>query len=311
MRTRILPFLTLAILAIAMFAGCAENSPPVAPAASQHHSGLGGAAPAPMFVRNPVPLSTPLVETTVTKRITARNGGDLAVGSVKVQIPARGLSADTTITLTLTDLEQLRFSIEPKGLRLSSAAQVTVNNLSKTTSRSVFRLSVVQDTDRGRLPLSTRRMGDQAVASMQRFGDFGLGGMSAFGDSIQFVRYLSGPGYTTTLVSAWRGGTVAYDRYTVRIPARALEQDTYITVRDPGAGYVLCELEPHGTQFRTPATLDMNLQGLDIQGFTDWTIFWFDDDFGDWSDQHAVFNGDKVTVSLPHFSSYAAGRAGW
>ncbi len=308
MKTRILLLLALALLANVLFVGCAENRSPIAPAASQHPPDAGGIVQSPMVIQNPMPLSAPLALKTVSKRIPARTGGCLTVGTVRVQIPARALGADTTITLSLTDLEQVRFRIEPVDLQLSRPARVTFDHLDRTTGRFKEKLSIAEDTDNGPLPILTQRQGDQVVAAAQGFGDYCLG---AIDDSIETVRYLTGPGYTTVLVRALTGGTVTYDRYSVRIPALALSQDTYITVRDPGLGFVVCELEPHGIQFRIPVTLQMDLRGLNIQGRNDWTIYWYDESRDGWVDLHALFKGDKLLVGLPHFSKYEAGRAGW
>lgn len=123
----------------------------------------------------------------------------------------------------------------------------------------------------------------------------------------------SGTGATekTVYVSAAWGGRVACGRYKVVIPPGALANDMNITVRDLGTGYVMCELLPHGTRFLRPVLLQMDLSDLELGLFSDWTIFWYNDNYGRWEDQHALYFAGTASVYLWHFSDYAAGRGGW
>ncbi len=104
---------------------------------------------------------------------------------------------------------------------------------------------------------------------------------------------------------------VEYGRFKVQIPKNALSEDTYITVRDLGTGYLMCELEPHGIQFSIPVQFEMDLKGLHWEPYTDWTDYWLNEETGLWERQTGTFDGDKIVDSLSHFSRYVAGRAGW
>ena len=118
----------------------------------------------------------------------------------------------------------------------------------------------------------------------------------------------------TRLIRARNGGEVQQGRFKVTIPPGALASDTYITIRDRSYWYVRCELEPHGIQFQQPVTLEIDLRGLSWAPYTDWSVFWHEDD-DTWVDQHGVFANGRVSAQLWHFSEYAPGadrgRAGW
>ncbi len=139
-------------------------------------------------------------------------------------------------------------------------------------------------------------------------------------NSIQFLRQPTGPepmswgGHqksASVFIRSRDGGQVQCGRYTLTFPPGALPQDTTITIQDAGDGYLHCVLKPHGIQFLVPVQLQMNLDGINVSPYTDWTIFWHNDANGKWEDQHAVFTSSSLTASLHHFSDYQGGRAGW
>ncbi len=123
--------------------------------------------------------------------------------------------------------------------------------------------------------------------------------------------YQAQEAFAAKTIKADEGGKVECGRFTVKIPAGALDSDTEITIRIPSGPYLICELEPHGIQFDVPVELTMNVEGLNTYPYTDWTIFWFDDAHSIWVDQNAEFKKNKLKAQLNHFSAYGGGRAGW
>jgi len=115
-------------------------------------------------------------------------------------------------------------------------------------------------------------------------------------------------------IKAANGGVVSIGRYSVIVPPRALANDTAITLTiKERTGFVECELLPHGIKFSTPVKLVMNLNGTSASLTDKLTVFWFDDKAGKWVDIGGAYDTKSLflSVDLPHFSTYAAGRAGW
>lgn len=130
-------------------------------------------------------------------------------------------------------------------------------------------------------------------------------------EGISLLLVLSAPGSSSALIPAATGGQVRYGRYTLTVPPGALAQDTIISVSDPGNGYVMCDLEPHGLQFNVPVRLQVDLTGVNVGPYSDWSVFWYNPTSGGWEDQHGVFGPNTLTADLHHFSRYAGGRVGW
>lgn len=299
----------LLITAVFLVGGCAEDrqsSNPAQPQASPI-AGLQLLSRPAADGLHAVPLGA--IVLSETKTIKANNGGDVSVGLVKVKFLPHTIEQDTDVTITLVDQEQMRFRIEPADLVLLQPVRIEIEHMERTDHLERRSLRVVRMVDGVPQALSTQQEGGKHRADVSDLGDFALADMDDQG-GIQFIRYLSGPGYLTKLIEADKGGEVHYDRYQVTIPKGALPEDTYITVRDPGSGYLMCELEPHMV-FLAPVELELDLHGLDYQPFTDWTVFWFDPDTEEWENQGGSFAHEKLTVQLDHFSRYAAGRAGW
>ena len=103
-------------------------------------------------------------------------------------------------------------------------------------------------------------------------------------------------------------------RYTIEVPPGALPAPAIfrVTSREPQTGYVICELAPHGAAFDVPVTLRIDLSDLDLDPTGDYTVYWFDEDAGEWTDVGGVYDPEMGVLSseLPHFSKYGAGRAG-
>jgi hypothetical protein len=256
-----------------------------------------------------VPLGA--AATSATKRIKAKDGGDLSVGEIKVHFDRFVLASDADLTLELLDQEQVRFRVSGTDLPLRGQAQITVNHLSNMDSRAFRSVSLFQVDSASSRELVSMRWSDSVVAGTSRLGEFGAGEQRWGNNEVHLLRYLSGPGYLTQLIDAGHGGDMRFDRFRLTFPGGALTEDTYITIRDPGNSYLMCDLEPEGLRFLRPVTLVMNVHGLDYQPYTDWSIFYLNESSGLWEDQQAVFANELLTASLRHFSTYAGGRAGW
>lgn len=310
-RTRRVPvtgFVPVLIVALALLnGGCGSDGGSNPIGTSSPPQGSSGI----IFLPAPgVEAAVPLGETSVTKTLGS-NGGELCLGEIRVRFPSRSLAGPTELTLSRTDDEYVRIRIEPSDLVLLSPATMKFEDLDKTDFGKLPRVSIYRYEAGTQVRLPSRVDGDEVEAETPALGDFVLTGEDESGQQIEFIRWLHGAGHETALIEAGEGGTITYDRFKVQIPEDALNQDTYITVREPGNGYLMCELEPHGIQFNIPVTLEMDLDDLETAPYFDWTIFWLDDLTGLWVDQNAVYGGDKLVVRLSHFSRYAAGRAGW
>lgn len=289
--------------------GCADDRQPGSPVQPQGDPGAG-----PQFLSAPQAagiVAVPLGGTVLseTKLIKANNGGEVGVGLVTVRFLPHSIEQDAAVTITLVDQEQTRFRIEPAGLLLLQPARIEIEHLDRTDHFDRKSLAVARIVEGTPQVLLTQKDGAKHRTEIGSLGDFALVDKDAQG-GIQFVRYLSGPGYETKLIEAARGGEVRYNRYKVTIPRGALVEDTFVTVRDPGSGYLMCDLEPHMV-FLVPVELELDLHELQYQPFTDWTVFWFDPETELWENQGGTFDHEKLTVQLGHFSRYAAGRAGW
>jgi hypothetical protein len=191
-------------------------------------------------------------------------------------------------------------------------ATIKTDKLDHTNGRSRTDVTVLQNSNGSWSPIATGRDGDKIWAGITVLDDYAIGApttTSTTGD-VQLISWLDGAGYRTRLVKADKGGSLKYGRYTLTFPAGALTQDTYITIREPGTGYMMCDLEPEGIHFNQPVDLEVDLKNTGITG-DGWTIFWWNPVTGLWEDQNGTFSGDKVNAALRHFSRYAPGKAGW
>jgi hypothetical protein len=297
-------------IALLFLFGCSqEPQRPLAP-------GPRGAGQAvPQMLADPEPAPVPLGfwfgGGSSTAWISARTGGDVSLDGCSIHFYPGSLPRDMAITLTREDRDTVRFSVKPAGLVLAKPALITVSGLDRTNHLAIPALQVYLVSDSSNVPLESRRMSDRIEADMDVLGEFALGGMDRAGTGIIFLQYLSGPGYQTAYIEAAAGGRVQYGRFALTFPPGALAEDTYITISNPGNGLLMCELEPHGIRFNVPVTLEMDLRGLRWQPYTDWSIYWLDPEAEQWVDEGGSFQGGSLRVGLLHFSTYAAGRAGW
>ena len=247
--------------------------------------------------------------TLVTRELSA-GGGELRLGEIHVRFESGTLSSTTTFTLTRFEGQSVSFSVEPSAVVLAKPVKISIDHLDDKTTRVGFDgLSFFRHESSGWLMMPSSASAAKIEASSSVLGEFVVG--SADSTGIQFLEWLSGPGFKTAWIEASRGGDVEYGRFKLRLPANALAQDTYITVRDPGDGYVTCWLEPHGIEFQLPVRLEVDLKGLNYAPYEDWTVFWLHDGPNVWENQYGTFDRDRIRVDLMHFSVYRPGRAGW
>ncbi|MBD3336320.1 MAG: hypothetical protein GF355_12470 [Candidatus Eisenbacteria bacterium] len=268
-------------------------------------------AGAPTFLVSPPATPASPLGVRENSREIGPSGGAVTVDGFKVEFPPGAVQEATLISLAVADQEHCIFRVEPADLELSAPATLVFHRLNNTDSDQCEALSFMRSDGGGWAALATTREGVNLQGVTDRLGDFAVGELTADSGAVEFARYLSGPGYTTELIAADRGGIVRYDRYEVRIPRNALDEDTYITVRDPGSEYLICELEPHGILFNVPVSLTIDCRRLDLGPYTDWSIWWLNENSGMWEDQQGAFDGKTIEAELEHFSRYGGGRAGW
>ena len=117
----------------------------------------------------------------------------------------------------------------------------------------------------------------------------------------------------SALVKAKVGGVVSLGRFSVEIPAGALDKDTVIEISVSDPWLVMCELSPHGLQFNKPATLTVDYNGTDgeLLEVTSLTlgIYWYNEATGRWERVGRSMDKDRnlLGAQLEHFSGYSAG----
>jgi hypothetical protein len=312
MPTRRVVGLLLGVFVLTLGVGCA----------SDQQTTPGPSAPGPIasgaVVFIPLPhgtMATPqAISYSASRTLTAASGGEIAVAGMRVTFPAGSLPSNTTITLVVQKSEYVSVSLKPAGITLRSPAIIRLDDLTKTDGTVYQGLAFYKLTTSNSAIQPTSNDWRTPQAWVSTTGDFFLGGTRWDIPGVQFIRYLSGSGYVTQLVTAAAGGTIVCDRIKVTVPPWALNVDTYITIHQTSQdGALVAVLEPHGIQFRSAVTLDINLSGLTWQPYTDWTIFWLNEATGSWENQGGTFANQRVTGPLWHFSEYAParGRAGW
>jgi hypothetical protein len=300
-RLRLLSAVAMGLF-VAVVAGCSRDLAPTDSNQAMQPPILIREAPGLRTLSDPPPLSA-------TKFLKASDGGEVQIHDIKVRFEKGSLPADVNVTLTLLDTQELSFRIEPAGLLLKGPALVKTDKLHETNGGARTGVQILRRVGDAWTPLTSNRDDNKIWSSINVLGDYSMGVASTDGN-VELISWLSGESYRTRHVSAAKGGSVKFSRYELKIPAGALAQDTYITVRDPGNGYLMCDLGPEGLHFRTPITLEVDLKGTGVTG-SEWSIFWWNPASNLWEDQHGVCSGEKVVAQLSHFSLYAPGKAGW
>jgi hypothetical protein len=314
MRARRILGLLVGVVILALGAGCARDQQATSlPSAPDPAAGRTlGFIPAP-----PRSLAAPQATSySASKALTVASGGEIAVAGMRARFPAGSLPSNQTITLVVQKSEYVQVSLKPSGIVLRSPAIIQLDNLTLTDGKGYQGLAFYQVGTSANLIQPTSNDWKTPQAWVSTTGDFVLGGTrwDISQGGVQFIRYLSGAGYVTQLVTAAAGGTVICDRIKVTVPPRALQLDTYITIHETSVdGALVAVLEPHGIQFQSAVTLEINLAGLTWQPYTDWSIYWLNEATESWENQGGAFANQKVSGPLWHFSAYAParGRAGW
>ncbi|SRR5216117_4149776 len=112
-----------------------------------------------------------------------------------------------------------------------------------------------------------------------------------------------------------KGGTVRAGRLSVMLPAGAFSGSATVTVSIPDTTVIQCDLSISplsANSFKYPARLTVDLSGLAVDVST-LTTYWYDPVNRVWVSLRAntSCSGTSLWTSLNHFSTYAAGKAGW
>ena len=115
-------------------------------------------------------------------------------------------------------------------------------------------------------------------------------------------------------VNGLLGGVITAGDWTVKIPAGSFSGIGIITVRVPDQGVRKCELEIFPSllnSFRVPVTLSCRLP--DAAAASDYVMMWWDPSTKTWKTIASTTSTVTLTcdASLPHFSTYGCGKAGW
>ena len=302
--------LALGIVVLALAPGCADDHS-TAPTPSQASGSVGSG---PMMIPLPPSIRTaPLANYSATRWITTSSGGEIAVGGMRVRFPAGSVPSNMNVTVVVNTNEYVQVSLRPAGVSLRSPATIQLDDLSRTDGRAYLGgINFYLQASPNPIQQPTSNDWIRPQAWVLATGDFFLGGTRWDIPAMTPIRYLGGSGYVAKFVTAASGGTVVCDRVKVIIPAWSLRADTYITVRQVSEdGNLVAILEPHGIQFQSPVTVQINLTGLQWQPYHDWSLWWLNEATGDWEDQGGNFHNRTVTSQVSHFSRFTAGRAGW
>ena len=68
-------------------------------------------------------------------------------------------------------------------------------------------------------------------------------------------------------------------------------------------GSYQCEMSPHGQQFEVGCTLSIKKPPRHLAGEV-YTVFWWDEDAREWVDLGGTSDGDWVSTTIHHFSTY-------
>ncbi len=261
----------------------------------------------------PVVRPEPQATYSASRWISAAMGGEIRLAGMRVRFPAGSLPSSTIIRLVVRTDDEVALEILPADIPLRSPAIITLDDLSLTNGRTYHNVAFyTQATPAVAQPTSNDWRRPQAWVSTT--GAFVLGGTRWDISGIQPIRYLHRSGRVTQWVPAATGGTIVVDRVKLTIHAWALNCDTHITIRQKSEdGALIAELQPHGLQFRSAVTLEIDLDGLQWQPYEDWSIYWLNPVTNNWEDQDGTFDHRRVTAEISHFSTYAParGRAGW
>ena len=120
----------------------------------------------------------------------------------------------------------------------------------------------------------------------------------------------------TVRVDGSRGGVVRAGRFGVKIPPGAFSGLANVTLSMPDSTVMICDLSiapQTANNFKNPAQLAADFSSSGITDVSTLTTYWYDPTRLTWVNLSAKsrISGSTVTTALDHFSTYAAGKAGW
>ena len=132
-------------------------------------------------------------------------------------------------------------------------------------------------------------------------------------ESIRFLRYSDntlGPSYVEEMIKAKEGGRIKLNKtYSLKIPKKALSDDTKISISKPWPGIVAADFGPEGLVFNKPVEFKVSYERVDLGDINekDLAIYFVDYETNTWIDTNAKVDTKKKTVTarIDHFSRYA------
>jgi hypothetical protein len=117
------------------------------------------------------------------------------------------------------------------------------------------------------------------------------------------------------------GGTLTNGRWTVTLPAGAVDGSATISVAVPGLTSPACDLgitPADKNHFAVPARLTVDCAAVPLDQLRSYVIYWYDPSTRTWvpvAGSSVDLASKTVSAPLQHFSTYAVGpsggRAGW
>ena len=117
------------------------------------------------------------------------------------------------------------------------------------------------------------------------------------------------------------GGSLSNGRFTVDIPAGAIEGTADVAIGVANSKSYACELRilpEDRNSFSKPVMLTVNCSDIPTTALKDYVVFWFNPDTRQWvpvPGSQVDLNAKKCSAPLRHFSSYSvgprSGKAGW
>jgi hypothetical protein len=119
---------------------------------------------------------------------------------------------------------------------------------------------------------------------------------------------------TSRWISVEYGGVVSNGRFTVWFPPRSVSKITFVTIKMARTGGMMeCEIFPSDLVLNAPATLLVDLRGIQSASTAPDTIFWFDSQRQTWVDVGTVgesSRGPMLETRIGRLGRYMAGRTG-
>jgi hypothetical protein len=135
-----------------------------------------------------------------------------------------------------------------------------------------------------------------------------------------YVSLARGSGGQTSSASASakidgrKGGSLRCERFSILVPPGAYSGTATITMYLPNKDVLACDLSispSSANNFVVPVQLGVDLKGMNVDPSTV-VIYWYNPTTLTWVSQLTMASSSPaVTALLSHFSTYAAGKAGW